>query len=114
MRAHFRTLKRYRKQNKFRHVCAGVLAKQMDESLLHELHTTFTTIDENEDGIITIDEFKNAGQSLGLSHEDYEDLTPMFHDADMNNDGVVDYMEFIAACFDRKIKQQEEVCWAAF
>merc|ERR1719440_1531534 len=58
VRLHFQTLQRFHKQNKFRQVCAGVLAKQMDESLLHELHSTFDTIDEDGNGIISIDEFK--------------------------------------------------------
>jgi len=114
MRLHFQMLKRFHKQNKTQRVCAAVLAKQMDESVLHELHTTFDSIDEDEDGIITLEEFTKACSKLGLDSSDQDQLGTMFADMDMNGDGVVDYTEFIAACFDRKIKQQEEVCWAAF
>merc|ERR1719238_1368186 len=71
-------------------------------------------IDADENGIITMDEFKKAWKELGLNAHDSAELLPMFRDVDMNGDGVIDYTEFIAACVDRRVKQQEEVCWAAF
>ncbi|OLP92203.1 Calcium-dependent protein kinase 12 [Symbiodinium microadriaticum] len=87
-------LQTFHNQNVFRHLAAGVLAKQMDEGDLHELHKSFCAMDKDENGVVTFAEFKEVLK-------------------------VIDYTEFVAACLDHKaatfrVEQEEGICWAAF
>lgn len=38
----------------------------------------------------------------------------IFRSVDLDGRGVIDYTEFVAACLDHKVEQEESVCWAAF
>jgi len=108
------SLKAFHKRGVFRHLCSGVLARQMDESVLHQLHCSFELLDKDGDGMISVEEFKRECQELGLSKGAGEDLDAIFRDVDMDQSGHIDYTEFIAACIDRKIEEHESVCWSAF
>merc|ERR1719401_1969288 len=80
--------------------------------MLSELHKSFTAIDEDEDGIVSMAEFKRIWHEQGI--EGTPELMEMFRSADLDTSGEIDYTEFIAACLDKRIRQQEEACWAAF
>jgi len=106
------SIKSFHEQNSLRHLCTGVLARQLDESRLHELHETFTQLDTDENGILSVSELKKVCEDFGLNEPD--EFQMLFADVDMNGSGEIDYTEFIAACIDKRIKQQEDSCWAAF
>mmetsp|Transcript_83599 Transcript_83599/g.258511 ORF Transcript_83599/g.258511 Transcript_83599/m.258511 type:complete len:598 (-) Transcript_83599:107-1900(-) len=115
---HLDKLEHFHQQSLLRHVCAGALARQLDETVLHKLHCNFCALDEDGDGIISMAEFQRAccemsaeGAGEALSERD---LIEAFRDVDMDGSGHIDYTEFIAACIDRKIEDQESACWAAF
>eukprot|EP00928_Gymnodinium_smaydae_P000418 TRINITY_DN10164_c0_g3_i1.p1 TRINITY_DN10164_c0_g3~~TRINITY_DN10164_c0_g3_i1.p1 ORF type:complete len:715 (-),score=148.34 TRINITY_DN10164_c0_g3_i1:120-2177(-) len=105
---HLDKLKAFKGESLFRQVVAGVVARQLDESLLHQLHCEFSAIDTDEDGIISIAEFKKACSELG------PEGVAVFQAIDMDGSGYVDYTEFVASCIDQRIEDQEGVCWAAF
>lgn len=112
---HLSKLQRFHNQSLFKHLCAGVLARQLDEGSLHELHCTFCALDEDEDGIISVAEFKKACQEAGLaSTKDKRELAQIFSGVDMDSSGFIDYTEFIAACIDQKLESKEGACWSAF
>jgi len=114
-RALFKTMKSMqvvRNQSCLRHLCTGVLARQLDESALHELHETFAALDEDDNGILSISELKRIWAETGV--ECPPEIEQLFADLDMDGSGEIDYTEFIAACLDQKVQQQEEACWAAF
>lgn len=105
-------LRTFHRESCFRHLCSGVLARQMTETKLHDLHTTFLEMDENEDGILSLSEFRNAWNSLGI--EEPDDLQMLYNQIDMDGNGHIDYTEFIAACMEKKARTQEDLCWEAF
>ena len=88
------------------------IASRIPESKIKELREAFTVFDKNGDGQLTHQELKEGIQSIpsiNLSVEDIEDAMKVI---DSNNNGVVDYTEFIAACMysqdyseERQIKQ---------
>ena len=41
-------------------------------------------------------------------------VAEIFHSVDLDGRGVIDYTEFVAACLDHKVEEEEGVCWAAF
>mmetsp|Transcript_56197 Transcript_56197/g.174226 ORF Transcript_56197/g.174226 Transcript_56197/m.174226 type:complete len:220 (+) Transcript_56197:1-660(+) len=50
----------------------------------------------------------------GFDAKEPAELLAAFRAVDMDGSGHIDYTEFIAACIDRKIEDQEGACWAAF
>lgn len=117
---HLKALESFHQQNFFRHLAAGVLAKQLDEGDLHELHRAFCEIDQDENGVVTFAEFKNVLRDFNLNSSSHPDLdgsgkaAEIFRSVDLDGRGVIDYTEFVAACLDHKVEQEESVCWAAF
>ena len=118
---HIGALETFHKQNFFRHLAAGVLAKQLDESDLHELHKSFCEMDQDENGVVSFSEFKKVLKDFDLSSSSHPELelgsgklAEIFHSVDLDGRGVIDYTEFVAACLDHKVEEEEGVCWAAF
>jgi len=118
---HISALETFHNQNFLRHLAAGVLAKQLDESDLHELHRAFCEMDQDENGVVTFSEFKDVLRDFnvnGTSHPNLElgstKVAEIFHSVDLDGKGVIDYTEFVAACLDHKVEEEEGVCWAAF
>jgi len=115
---HLKKLESFHQQSLVRHICAGALARQLDEALLHRLHCTFCALDEDENGIVSIAEFQRAccemGSDGGGEVLSLKELQKAFRDVDMDGSGSIDYTEFIAACIDKKIEDEEGACWAAF
>lgn len=99
-------------QSCLRHLCTGILARQMDEVQLHQLHETFCLLDEDDDGILSFSEVKKVWAELGV--ETPERISELFADVDMDASGHIDYTEFVAACLDQRTKQQEEALWDCF
>ena len=64
---HIAALETFHKQNFFRHLAAGVLAKQLDEGDLHDLHKAFCEIDQDENGVVTFTEFKDVLKDFNVT-----------------------------------------------
>ena len=69
----------------------------------------FKLIDENSDGVLTLDEIKN-----GIKHcqfkviIDEDTIVKLFNDMDIDKNGLVNYIEFVSALMDyeKKIKKE--------
>jgi calcium-binding protein CML len=61
-----------------------------------ELVKTFNDLDENGDGQITTQEFRDAMSARGEEVTD-EEIASIFADADSNKDGMISLAEFAAA-----------------
>lgn len=105
------SFKELHKQSLCRHICVGVLARQLDESMLYQQHCDFVTMDENGDGIISFAEFKRSYIKLGIPAAELENI---FQDVDLDDSFHIDYTEFVAACIDQRVENTEGACWAAF
>lgn len=55
----------------------------------------FQTFDTNNDGVISLEEFRNILCNLGQDRFTIEECDEVFKEADMNNDGVLNYREFV-------------------
>jgi len=71
--------------------------------------------------VISFGEFKQVLRDFNLNADSHKDLEPgagkvaeIFHSVDMDGRGSIDYTEFVAACLDRKVEDEEGICWSAF
>mmetsp|Transcript_106484 Transcript_106484/g.168138 ORF Transcript_106484/g.168138 Transcript_106484/m.168138 type:complete len:513 (-) Transcript_106484:85-1623(-) len=106
-------LKSFRSQNKLKKAALHVIASQLGESQIKALRETFMALDENSDGLLTVNEMKEGLNRCGLK-EIPADLQQIMKDVDSDGSGVIDYTEFLAATLDKKVYMAEDVCWQAF
>jgi len=99
-------------QAKLRQTTLTYIASRIPESQIKELREAFTKFDKNGDGQLTHQELKDGIQSIPSIQLDVDDIEKAMKVIDSNNNGVVDYTEFIAACMysqdyseERQIKQ---------
>ena len=82
----------------------SILANLMTEAEdLKELRQMFTKWDTNADGHISLDELKQHMAEITSVFQLAEpDILKMMKAADSNDDGYVDYTEFLTAAFDKR------------
>jgi calcium-dependent protein kinase len=106
-------LRSFRSQNKLKKAALHVIASQLGESQIKGLRETFMALDENGDGLLTVNEMKEGLNRCGLK-EIPPDLQQIMEEVDSDGSGVIDYTEFLAATLDKKVYMAEDVCWQAF
>jgi calcium-dependent protein kinase len=107
-------LKEFQAMNKFMKTTLRMIAWRMDEGKIHSLHTIFTSLDTNGDGILSASEIREGilKAHTGEVPPDLEAILDDIH-ADGHN-GEIDYSEFLAAMMDHKSVYQRDICWQAF
>lgn len=90
------------------------IASRIPEDQISSLRDVFSKFDTNGDGRLNLDELK-AGvkkvQGVGLKEEDIENVMKVM---DSNNNGFIDYTEFIAGCLQSYNYLQETHLKSAF
>ena len=83
------------------------MAWKLPESSIEDLRNTFIKIDSNADGRITVEEFRKGIDVLGLKASEKE-ISNLIATLDSNNNGYIDYTEFLAGCLRSQVYLQEE------
>jgi len=89
------------------------LASKLPERYLEDLRKTFIFIDTNGDGRIEAKEFRRALIRVGADFSD-EEVSSIMKSLDTNNNGYIDYTEFLAGCMRSKIYLKEDNLRTAF
>jgi len=76
------------------------------------LRRTFQALDENGDGVLTVQEIREGMRKQGVRIP--EDLEGIIRNLDTDGSGKVDYTEFIASTLTSKEYMRKDVMWAAF
>jgi calcium-dependent protein kinase len=105
-------LRRFRSKNNFKKAALQIIAGQLSEGQIRALRDTFTAMDENNDGLLSVGELKEGLRRAGLG--DVQDMPQIMEAIDADADGQIAYTEFLAATLQRKMYLQEDVCWTAF
>ena len=104
-------LKTFAQSNALRKSVLMIIANQCTEGDLKKLRDQFNAIDVNNDGSITLPEFKEALSSSGMATPE---ITSIFEAMDINKDGSVSYSEFLASTMEKNMYLNEERLWNAF
>ena len=77
------------------------------EDQLNELQREFIRLDRDRSGTLTRDEIEEMTHSK--AHEAYKlNWCHIIDEIDYNGDGVIDFEEFMTACIDKKVQQNQE------
>jgi calcium-dependent protein kinase len=89
------------------------LAAKLPEERIDDLRQLFIKVDVDGDGRITKEEFQLAISKHGLGYTESQ-LQDIIYLLDTNNNGYIDYTEFIAGCMKSKIYLNEDNLKIAF
>lgn len=76
----------------------SLIASRIPEDQIQNLRNAFTIIDVNGDGQLTIEELKLGLTKIPGINLNLDDLGKAMTMIDTNQNGLIDYTEFIAAC----------------
>jgi len=104
--------KQFRQQCKLKKLVVGKIAKMMSVTELEGFTKLFHALDDNNDGMLTMDEITLAFKRNGVDVP--EDFQNLLRELDVDNSGSIDYTEFLAGALDKCQYMLEQYCWAAF
>lgn len=102
----FVSMKEFVGASNFKKTALTFMAQRLPETTVEDLRSLFINIDANGDGRISTEEFVKSMQKCGVLASP-EELTKMISYFDMNNNGMVDYTEFLAATLKSKVYLEE-------
>jgi len=95
-------LKSYRNEIKFKNAAMSLLVNFCNDKDIQDMMSTFKCIDTENNGVISVGELKTALQNIG-SNLPKEEVDRIMDTVDINNTGVINYSEFLAATLDKNI-----------
>lgn len=106
----------FAKASAFQSGVCSILANLATEAEdLRDLNKLFVQWDTNQDGSLSLQELQTNMKSITqFFNLDEPDVRRMMQAADTNNDGTIDYTEFITAAFDKKKLLSQENIRRAF
>jgi len=107
-----KNLKHFAVMNKLKKASLNVIASQLTDTAIRELKEMFISMDDNNDGTLSVGELKEGLSKAGVAIP--QDLAEMMDNIDTDGSGVLDYSEFLAAALDKRRYIQEDMCWRAF
>ena len=104
--------KNYADSNKLRKAVLTFIASRLNEEEIKNIKKNFESIDENNDGKLSLEELKEAvGKTPGFKMELIDEI---FKSIDTDNSGNIEYTEFIAASLEKNIYLNEQKLMDAF
>ncbi|CAJ1344016.1 unnamed protein product [Effrenium voratum] len=99
--------------NRFKKAALTAVAYQLTAEEQRELREAFMKLDANGDGYLSFQEIK-TGLEQHILDGRIPNLAQILEGIDTDNDGKIEYTEFIAAAMDQRLQMNEAVCWRAF
>jgi len=89
-----------------------VIATQLDNKRIDHLKALFISMDQNQDGTLSVQEMREGFAKAGADLP--TDVDKLFQAVDLDGSGAIDYTEFLASTLNKKQYLQRDVVWAAF
>lgn len=104
---HLDRLKDFQKSKKLKKAALTYLASRTTDNDVHEEMQIFFKLDQNKDGYITLKELKEGMKDL----DNIDEITEILKGVDIDNNGAINYTEFIAATLDTNayIKEKNKI-----
>ncbi|CAH9136766.1 unnamed protein product [Cuscuta epithymum] len=106
-------LKQFSAMNKLKKMALHVIAERLSEEEIGGLRQLFKMIDTDGSGTITFEELKHSLKRVGPEVMESE-IRDLMNAADIDNNGCIDYGEFLAATLHLNKMEKEENLLAAF
>merc|ERR1711974_79909 len=88
----------------------------MGDEEMCELQRLFRNWDQNGDGVVSVEEFRQGLEKLGGSKalQGKEDIEDLMRHVDSDGSGCLEYTEFVAATMDQRLHAKRDVAMRAF
>lgn len=106
-------LKQFSAMNKIKKIAIEVIAMSLSEEEIAGLKEMFKMMDTDGSNQITLEELKLGLEKVGVNLKDSE-MSRLWEAADIDNNGHIDYGEFIAAMLHLNRVQKEDHLFTAF
>ncbi|CAO2827428.1 unnamed protein product [Amaranthus hypochondriacus] len=106
-------LKQFSAMNKIKKMACRVIAERLSEEEIGGLKELFKKIDKDQSGSITFDELRNGLRRVDSKIKESE-IEDLMHAADVDENGTIDYGEFVAATLHLNKLEREENLASAF
>ena len=103
-------VKKYSQLNLMQKCVINFTAFRLTEEETRKFVEMFKSIDENSDGVLTMDEIKRGIEKCSFGPKmNSEELIKMFNDMDVDKNGLINFTEFISALMDyeKYIKKEQ-------
>ena len=104
----------YAKSNIFKKMTLLFIASRLEDNEINHLKKIFEAFNLQKDGQISYQELKKGLKELKCCRISDEELCELFKSIDVDQNGKIDYTEFLAATIQKKIYLQEEKLFEAF
>jgi len=95
---HLNRLKEFQKSKKLKKAALTYLATRTSDSDVNEEMKLFVKLDKNKDGYLTLKELREGMKDI----ENADEVAEILQGVDIDNNGAINYTEFIAATLDQK------------
>jgi calcium-dependent protein kinase len=106
-------LKQFAAMNKLKKLAIRIIAEKLSEDEIGVLQKSFAEMDRDNDGAISFEELREGLLKAGTTLQEAE-ILDLMDAADVDQDGIIDYGEFLAATLSLHHIELEENLFAAF
>ena len=107
-------IKEYNKANQLKKMVLMFIASRIGDKEINDLKEAFKAFDKDNDGQISLEEFKEGLKQLPNVNMTEDKIVEYFNSIDTDKSGKIDYTEFIAATLNKKNYLQKEKLYEAF
>ena len=100
-------LRKFSSTNKLKKAVLHIIAGHLDDKQIQSLRDTFHHLDENGDGLLSLQEIVTGLQKAEMPSSP-ADLHDIMEQIDSDGSGLVDYTEFLAATLNQRTYMQED------
>ena len=104
----------YAKSNIFKKMTLLFIASRLEDNEINHLKKIFEAFNLQKDGQISYQDLKKGLKELKCCHISDEELCELFKSIDVDQNGKIDYTEFLAATIQKRIYLQKEKLFEAF
>ena len=107
-------LKKFHHTSKFKVAISNLFTHQIDEDHIEEMKKFFTELDENNDGAISLKEFKDGMMNKFNTELSDEQLEQIFSNVDIEDNRAITFNELLTITAHRMLVDEDERLYAAF